>query len=214
MSCGILQNDKTRSLFEQINDDHCHCDPCPFKLNSNLLPGFSSQKIEIPVDVLIVAEVPAKRDYEPQKELISKVTMMNDYYREDPPKSFHQQQIKDLLDSLDERGKSWVFTDIIKCFVSQDSENKRKAIQHCFKYLEEQIEVIQPSGILGLGGTVARGLKVKESVHGGDCRIEIGNHKCIYVHSLFPSGRTADKWVKSGGWGQVLKILCDISPSS
>jgi hypothetical protein len=92
MECGILYHEKSRTLFEKLNTRPL-CQQCqnersaytnddmkgwPLYL-SNMLPGFSSQKIAIPLDVLVVAESHGGREdyFRPQKDLDSEVISHN-----------------------------------------------------------------------------------------------------------------------------------------
>jgi len=125
------------------------------------------------------------------------------YYRSLPDKTFHQQQVRNLLEILDDKEKTWVFTDLIKCFVwhGKDGDldgrkNWQDAIEFCSTYLEEQIEFLKPRKILGLGNTVTQYFKAH-------------SHKPIYVGSLFPSQWTADLWVAREGWKPVITKLLE-----
>ena len=66
---GILKNKKTLKVFDEINTKRLYCEQCrkdriSFSKSdkrhndsfSNLLPGFSSSEIQIPLDVLVIAD--------------------------------------------------------------------------------------------------------------------------------------------------------------
>jgi hypothetical protein len=234
MDYGILENTNSRALFEEINK-RPHCGNCWFQRSafetkdkkrhdcrSNLVPGFSSGKISIPIDVLIVGEAHGggeDDDFREQRELDFEVSKMARFYRCLPDKTFHQQQVRILLEKLDKAGKRWVFTDLIKCFVWHGLDKDKKldstknweaAIKHCSKYLEEQIGLLQPRKILGLGRTVAQYyFRVDKPEHGSIYSISVNGHRTIYVHSLFPSQRTADWWAAKNGWEPVIPKLTE-----
>lgn len=227
---GILA-EPSRRLFKKFNNERPFCDECksertkfsdkdrkgtPFY--SNFLLGFSSKNTIVPIDVLIVGEAHGggrKEDFrEKQEELYTEIHQIAKYYRELPDKTFHQQQVRILLENLDRAGVSWVFTDLIKCFVwrglDKDNDldgrtNWNVAIKHCRKYLEGQIALLQPKKILGLGGTVTQDFNIDKPEHGGIYTIKVSN--CSYIHSLFPSRWTADQWAVKKGWELIIPKL-------
>ena len=209
MTYGILTEPTCRKLFEKINKrpycERCHADRIRFaqydkKHNdcySNLLLGFSSEIVKIPIDVLIVAEAHGggKKNFRPQLDLETEITGFAEYYLTEPLRKFHQKETRDLLNALNDSRKTWVFTDLIKCFVWQGkknnfkgADNKRIAIQHCRGYLDEQIDILQPKKVLCLGNTVAKQyfeLKKPEFKHGSVHKLQIRNHEFSLVYSIF-----------------------------
>lgn len=235
MEIGILKDKNCRKLFEYINRrplcKECQKARLPYSHNdkkrnekgilsySNLLPGFSSPKVFIPVDILIIAEAHGgkdKTDFRDQRDLNFEVKKLARYYREKPLQKFHQAMVRELLNILDEEGKTWVFTDLLKCFVWRRGKeghlNEEKAIEFCRKYLDRQIEALKPRKILVLGKKVAQsyfGMEGKnfKNKH-GTIHIKDWKDKSLYlVLSLFPSQMTADNWIEKGGWNPVLKSL-------
>ncbi len=232
----MLTSESYRDLFEWINK-RCLCKGCKNERSkfctkdknnhacrSNLIPGFYSKNIVRSIDILIVAEAHGggrDEDYhEPQLPVDEEVSYIANYYLTDKVSKFHQWQMRELLEHLNKAGKSWVFTDLIKCFVwhgkdkslnLKGSDNKKKAIKHCRKYLDEQIKVLQPRKILVLGQTVGREyfrLKgLKSSNHGRVYPSQIDNVKTTLVYSVFPSQITADIWAEKGGWELVIEKL-------
>jgi hypothetical protein len=230
---GILEDSCCREFFKELNK-RPHCDECWSKRSdfekkdrkrhdsySNLVPGFSSDKISIPIDVLIVGDSHGggeEGDFRGQRGLDFEVSNMARFYQCLPDKTFHQHQVRLLLDKLDNVGMTWVFADLIKCFVwhhvdektSLDGrENRRIAMKHCEKYLDEQVKFLQPCKILGLGGTVAQKFNVDSPSHSASYHVKINGHSCVYVHSLFPAQWTADKWIEKDGWSPVLKKIVE-----
>jgi hypothetical protein len=227
---GILASEPSRGLFAKFNKRpfcrECQSERSKFSekdrkgtpFYSNLLLGFSSKNIMVPLDVLIVGEAHGggrKEDFrEKQKELFTEIHQIAKYYRELPDKTFHQQQLRILLENLDQAGVTWVFTDLIKCFVWHRHDevndldgrmNWETAIKHCRTYLEEQIALLRPRKILGLGGTVSQYFNIDEPQHGGIYTIRIKS--CSYIHSLFPSRWTADQWAEKKGWDLIIPRL-------
>lgn len=219
---GILNNTLCKNLFKQINDEYRFetsktCADCREQRKrfesldkknkhssfSNLLPGFSSQQIEIPIDILIVAEAHGggrKNDFHDQLEIDKEIDYLSSYYLCDAIVKFHQYLIRELLGKLDKLNKNWVFTDLIKCFVANDRENRKMAIEHCRKYLESQIKLLQPKTILVLGKTVGRYFELEDLNH-SSVNV-VGGQKFIY--SIFPGRNTSDLWVANGQWEPIL----------
>ncbi len=235
MSYDILGNGHSRHLFEKINRrelcDECHWERSSFadfdkKGNppqySNLLPGFSSEKVDVPLDILVVGEAHGggrKDDFRPQLDLDSEVCRIFRYYATLPDKTFHQAQIRVLLNKLDDLGVMWVFTDLIKCFVWYRSNreksldgtvNKRIAISYCRRLLEEQLSILQPKCVIGLGNTVAEFFGLKKPGHGSSHTVVSNAQRFIFIYSLFPSQWTADQWVRREGWEPVMRGLSKI----
>lgn len=190
MACGILRPGPLCTLFDEINR-RPYCDECrdarklfgdrdkKHGCYSNLLPGFSSTDVKMQLDVLIVAEAHGGADKEdeeemfrPQKGLDHEVTWLAEYYRSKPLVKFHQQEVRHLLDELDTLHKTWVFTDLIKCYVDNRSKgNREEAIKHCSAYLKMQINLLRPRHILALGRTVSRHLGCPDLKHGDASQI-------------------------------------------
>ncbi len=222
---GILRNRKCRDLFEWINQ-RPYCKRCwrerrefnndDKKHNnsySNLIPGFSSSSVKPPIDVLIIAESHGggrEESFKKQKDLSSEIENISSYYMDEKLEKYHQMQMRSLLQKLDKRNKSWIFTDLIKCYIwKKPKKNVEKAIEHCSKYLEEQIKILKPKTILVLGNLVARAYfrgvpNVRNLKHGETVQLDDGSK---LVWSYFPSGNTADIWVRENGWVSVLRNL-------
>jgi len=233
MTYGILTNQTCLTLFEKINR-RPYCNECQKQRSkflekdkkhnscySNLLLGFSSEDIDIPIDVLIVAEAHGggrKENFRPQLDLEREIAGLAEYYLSESLQKFHQKEMRKLLRTLNDNRKTWVFTDLIKCFVWQGKDkknnlrspdNKDLAIQKCRIYLDEQIEILRPNNVLSLGRTVTQqyfklqGKFEHGSIH--ECRIK--NHTFNIVFSIFPSRNTADLWIANGEWKKILPKL-------
>ncbi|MEM3407065.1 MAG: uracil-DNA glycosylase family protein [Candidatus Aenigmatarchaeota archaeon] len=217
---GILMNPECRKLFEKINNrpfcKECQEKRAAFKEKeqkkghySNLLPGFSSLKINIPLDILIIGEAHGGREnlFREQKSLDSEVIEFNYFYRYEKLVTFHQKQMRELFDYLDNVNKTWVFTDLIKCFVwRKKRENEKIAISFCRRYLNEQIDFFKPRLILAIGIKVCKeyfGIKIDKLKHGK--KYEISGKKIISC--IFPSRNTADIWIENGGWEKIKEAL-------
>jgi len=231
MGCGILTNHDFRQLFERINNSHWLCAKCreerslykeqEMKGNpksfSNLIPGFSSEKLSSPIDVLVITKVHggAKKEQEndwfhPQRSLDDEVLHILNFYRELPDKSYHQQQIRLLIEKLNALDIKWAFTDLMKCFIYEGAganNNRKIATLNCRGYLENQISLLQPRTIIGLGGFVREFFTKLTLSHGASVEISLVDRKYKYIHSIFPSGRTADDWVAEGEWIPIISNL-------
>ena len=218
MRYGIIDNEICKDLFEKINGKSI-CDKCRENRKefierdkkddhfSNMLLGFSSKEIKIPVDILIVGQDHGGREdlFRDQLGIDEEIDSFAKYYLRDSLVSFHQKEMRELFQYLDSKKKTWVFTDLIKCYVKNFPHNKQLAIDNCKTYLDNQIKVLRPRKILALGQLVARTyFKIKKRI----------NHKEIInyngselIRSIFPSARTVDLWIRKGGWDSIIKNL-------
>lgn len=229
MDYGILKERTCFKLFERINTrflcNQCHRERVKFSTmdkkkhnsHSNLLPGFSSENIKLPLDLLIVAEAHGggrEEDFRNQVDLKAEIVNLAEYYLIKPIKKYHQQEMRHLLNYLNNKRIKWVFTDLIKCFVWRGYENKnnldgsenvRIAIRNCSTYLKEQIKTLRPKKVLALGKTVAiEYFKLPNKLeHGNTYAGLVGDQEFPIVYSIFPSQFTADLWVEHGGWKKV-----------
>lgn len=180
-------------------------------IHSNIIPGFYStsqlKESEKKINLLILAESHGgditffRKQWSKQEE----IEFISSFYLSNENKTFHQQQIKILLNWLEEENISWYFTDLVKCYVKKErigeKDNFKLALKQCKNYLTPQLKEINAKLILCLGKTVYEahtGDKLKGSVelnHG-----ELISNK---IFSCFPSRNTADLWVKIDGWKKV-----------
>ncbi len=229
MNYGILDLDVTYKLFDKINKRKL-CAKCKeerklylpadrknYGCESNLLLGFSSPQIRIPLDLLIIAQAHAggKQTYRSQRDTNFEVKNLGDYYL-DPERNlnnlrtFHQKECRILFRYLNSRKISWLFTDLIKSYVSSDKKNMQIAVKHCSKYLTEQIQILEPKKILCLGKLVSKHiskLESKQIQHGSVFVTHINNKNTRIIFSMFPSARTSDKWIEIGGWRKIIPLL-------
>jgi hypothetical protein len=227
MASGIL-NGTCAKVFEYIND-RTLCKACRDgrrRFNtldengtghfSNALPGFSSSIVE-PLDVLIVADSHSgarKNCFREQGRLDEEVKELHEHYCSDELTTYHQLQIRNLLHELDERKKTWVFTDLVKCYVWHRNTgelsgaiNRDLAIKECRKYLKQQIDCLKPSTVLCLGKAVF--VEVTKLLNNNID--DIPSHGQRYgdkiLFSYFPSGRTADLFVVNKEWSRILENI-------
>jgi hypothetical protein len=221
-SSGILRNKECHKMFEKINIrpwcNDCNKERSNFESKnkkhgsySNLIPGFSSIEINIPIDILIVADAHGggrKEDFRNQKDLEYEVNYISSYYLHEKLTKFHQQQMRELFYELDNLNKSWVFTDLIKCFVwSGNKDNIEIAIKYCKEYLDMQIASLNPKKILVLGKRVAENcfnLQPKTLIHGNEYPFKVKNREIPILWSYFPSRNTADIWTEKNMWKPVI----------
>jgi hypothetical protein len=226
MKFGILESMEPKLVFDKINDRYlcsqCHEERSEFKERdykgqncySNLLPGFSSEKLTVPIDILVIAEAHGggrKTDFRKQVNLKEEMDNIGDYYLKKEIEKFHQSEMRKLFNILKNANKTWVFTDLIKCFVWQGDDNelhgkknREIAIEYCRKYLDEQIKITKPKIFLALGNTVlSKYFKLPKLNHGD--KQPINGSSLIF--SIFPSRNTADLWVKYGGWNKIVPKL-------
>lgn len=226
MSNGILRNKDFREFYEKLNK-RPYCNSCweeriSFEIKdkkdtdsySNMIPGFSSNELTLPIEILIIAKAHGggrKDSFRKQIDLKTELELLENYYLSDKLVKFHQEQMRSLFNYLNKKKINWVFTDLIKCFVWHGNEdglngntNFNKAISHCKSYLTKQINYLKPKVILSLGDTVSNSyFNIPKPVHGE--LYQIG--QSTIVHSTFPSGFTADRWVERGGWKKVTETI-------
>lgn len=230
---GILTEPSSRELFEKINRrylcEECRAARKGFlekdrgegvdgkKHLGIIIPGFSSPKV-VPLDIMIIAESIGggrKDDFRQEASLPLELVIphLRNYYFSEQIIRFHQYEMRKMLNWLEnDLKKTWVFTDQVKCFVYQGREivegedgndNMKKAIKHCSKYLDEQIQCLNPKVFLVLGKKVAenycdiKGRRLRELTHGQRGTFNKNGISYNFIYSIFPSGRTADIWVKN-----------------
>jgi hypothetical protein len=227
MKYGILRNSKFYNFFNKQINSRSLCKKCwslrlkfrdkDQKYNSsysNLLPGFSSPTVKKPIDVLVIALAHGggrKSLFREQLSLKKEVTEIGNYYLIDPISKFHQYEMRHLFNWLNKNRKTWVFADLIRCFVWQGrdkgigldgSDNIIKAIGHCRKYLDKEINFLKPKKILCLGKRIAEDyFGIEEQLKHG----EIYNRNIIW--SYFPSRNNSDIWVTVGQWKSTLSKI-------
>ena len=194
---------------------------------SNFLPGFSTDIVPRVRrrPVLIVAESHGGRDREDFKNediaLEEEMNRLGSFYRDNELQNFHQLAMRYLFDELDRDGIPWVFTDLVKCFVYKGNKAKKDnwepAIKYCSKFLEEQIDILQPEKILVLGSEVRdryflvdkedrKKYLGENEPHGFGFSKSVRNREQNLVLSYFPSQRTVDKFIRLGWDGVVAKL--------
>lgn len=234
MKYGILEDKKLFKFFDKNINSRKFCKKChkerlifarrDKKHNnsySNLLVGFSSAKINNPIDVLVITEAHGggrQNLFREQKSLRKEVEVIGGYYLNDRIQKFHQYEMRRFFNWLDLNKKTWIFADLIRCFVWQgvDRQNKlvgkeniQKAIKHCRAYLDEEISFLKPRLIICLGRKVAReyfGIE-DDLKHSSIYKIKLKGLNCTILWSYFPSRNTADIWVRNGGWEKIFTKL-------
>jgi len=216
---GITTNCTVRNVFEWVNK-RTLCEKCRkdrYKIDpaieekekknnffSNLILGLSSESIEVPLDLLIIGEAHGGRPdaFRTQKSLEKEVEYIADYYLfKELLEKFHQKEMRDLFEWLDEQRIKYVFTDLVKCYVwRKNNENFEIAIERCSEYLQRQVDVLQPRIILVLGK------KAQKQIN----KWHFKQNKPHIINSIFPSMFTADKWVKTDGWAQIKKEIQEL----
>jgi hypothetical protein len=229
---GLLTENTCKELFQTINErpycNECRAARKDFQKKDMkmgldekehlgiIIPGFSSPEV-LPLDILIIADSIGggrKQDFsqETSMPLDKVVQYLGDYYLDEKVARFHQYEMRKLLHWLEKDfKKNWIFSDLVKCFVYQGGErfngkdgnaNMGKAIEHCSQYLDDQMEKLDPSVVLILGGKVAKnycnikGRQLRQLRHGQRGKYNRNGKDFDFVYSVFPSMWTADIWVK------------------
>lgn len=237
---GILKNQKIRDFFNKEINSRKLCPECRKKREergladkdkkwlghySNLLPGFSSSKVTMPIDILIIAEAHGgggnryfrqECDYFRQ-DLNQEVASIGGYYLAEEINKFHQSEMRKLFRELDRLNKTWVFADLVRCYVYQSQRKKEKenwmiATKYCQEYLRKEINFLQPKIIICLGDKVALFIKNflgfrEEFERGRKYEVKLNDNKITIIRSYFPSKNTADLWVANRGWDSVIARL-------
>ena len=184
------------------------------------MPGFASERVDVPLDLLVIGNAHAGTvagDFRDQWSLADEIQRMDSYYRELPDKSYHQQQVRLLLEKLNRMSMTWVFTVLVKCFVWNNTpEAKRNnvdvAIGYCKRYLQDQLRTCVPKVVVSLGRMAARELGLKNWEHGGEPQqVRYGDQELSVVTSMFPSAMTANRWIQQRGWEPVLGQMAKIT---
>lgn len=214
--------------FEQINE-RPYCQNCfearkgfdvadrkkgKFPTRSNMLLGFYTKLEFVKINVLVLAESHgggrADSFYYPNKSFKDELNGLYHYYMESPIHKFHQQQMRILLKYFDEQKISWLFTDLVKSYVTKDKINFEAAISHCVQYLDEQLDLYKPDVIICMGDYNYKYMATKFSLpkqanHADVFKIDETN--ILLIKSYFPSRNTADYWAESGGWDPIINEL-------
>ena len=120
-----------------------------------------------------------------------------------------------LFVMLDKQEIEWVLTDLVKCFVFQKkdkenningSKNMKVAITHCSSYLQQQISILQPKIIVGLGKRVHQYF-IPDSERVTHGLILPLNNNQTFICSVFPSQNNADDWASCGEWKPIFKLI-------
>ena len=232
MAQGILTNEKVKEYYENLNFNLHQCNQCRtarIKYEQHdkkktghycsVGMGFSSERLSIPIDVLILSESHGggdKAGFREQKTLQKEINEFNYYYREYDIVKFNQYLIRQLVSTLDKMNKTWLFTDLLKCFVAKEEDNMTLAIQYCSIYLMEQLSLLRPKVIICLGNKAFTFLKqyfdlkeVPKKKHGSIYDITFNSNGISFdskiITSLFPSQWNADRWVANDGWNPIIE---------
>jgi hypothetical protein len=159
---------------------------------SRMMVGFNRGKISElnpPIDILFVLESVGggrEEDFKPDFENVEEsADYLRQYYLSKPIEKFHQSEIRKILTDARIYKKTYFVTDLVKCFVAKEKGNFIQAAKECKKYLQEQIDFLQPK-ILVLFGRLAQDA-VKTLNKPARCQV---------IELRFPSQRTADDWTK------------------
>jgi len=253
----ITTNEETVfNVFDKINKRElcakCKADRLEFKDGdikfgqySNLSLGLISEDLsdgESIFDIMVVLEshggTRKNGGFRPtQWETAKELKEMENYYLKENLVKFNQKEIRVLLNELDKMGLTYIITDLVKCFVKKGKDKDRiynpnfeKAIEHCGKYLEDQILAFKPRVIVSLGRNVnyhffnidqlKHGDVWKLQVQGPPFRMNINvlnsrNKKegqgfiTHVIQAIFPSRNTADYWIEYGEWQPIIKQIKD-----
>lgn len=222
----MTYKEKIYRQFEQMNA-RPHCAVCKearresgggdvkHGSRSNMLLGFHTQQEFDALDVLVLAESHGggrkESFYYPNKTVQEELSGLYHYYMDATIEKFHQQQMRELFKFLDVNDIKWLFTDLVKSYVSKrPEENFSAAIHHCSQYLNEQLNLYRPRKILSMGSYNYRYFASKYNLpprakHGDVFNLEPLGARLIHV--TFPSAMTANHWAKAQGWEPIKEFL-------
>jgi len=189
--------------------------------------GFSNtEKLESNLDVLIVSESVGNitHHYGLFKKGIPTQHILKDYYLNEKLTTYNQSIVRKILYFIESEGKSFYFTDLVKCYVDKkgNKNNFNIALETCSSnFLPIIISLTKPKIMLLFGNSakmivpriVAKDelrllqkdaiVKIMKSKHGES--IQFDNYQLIY--SEFPSAMNADRFVAGGDLEAILNIL-------
>lgn len=192
---------------------------------SDFLGGFGEEKKGVDVFIILDSHGGGRKWPEIKPSLEEMNEKLKIYYLKEDPNSFHQMEMRKIIQELEQKKISWYVSDLVKCFVKNkkiknpDKDNRKIAEDHCFdNYLKKQILLLQPKIILMLGGKVIRiierNILQKNKIKHGNYLL--GKNEFISTHflySLFPAQWTADIWIKHGGSLPLLNSIYKILSS-
>jgi hypothetical protein len=191
--------------------------------DSPIFPGFFN-KLDRRIDIFFVLESLGKRNGKKwPKTPEDAIEDLRYYYLEkNPLEKFHQSCIREVLTPFSQF--SYVVSDVVKCFVTKGKEkdkrnNFKTAVNFCSNFLKEQIFNYQPKIIVPIGRTACQTIlkftdkayhkKIRRLKHSKLVKVRLTGKTSpsFILYCRFPSGRTADYWVKDGGHTPVIKQL-------
>ena len=164
--------------------------------------------INPPADILIICEGHGGGDWSKIKNAKCQAQETYKYYLCQKIKTFHQHEIRDLLNELTNLKKTWVLTDFIHCYVrnkykfkkdgwwKSGRRNKKKAAELCTEYNQRIIDYFRPMNIVLFGDNVGKWYK----------RCNTPKNSEVKQFS-FPSQMAADAWVRNGGVNAIIKWI-------
>jgi hypothetical protein len=194
---------------------------------SNMLLGFGYddiEKIQTPIDVLIVAEGHSGKHWpENQEDFREVLNHLKGLYLSEKDETFHQVSIRDIIRQFNNKKIKWYFTDITKCYIfnDEDGENFNIAVGNCIKYFEKEINTLNPKIVLMLGSRVQNSIAEKiikpnkiqplkeKSQTDRNLKYVTDGHT-YFLYSIFPSQRTCDLWIKEGNRERLIEVIEDI----
>jgi len=189
---------------------------------SPIFPGFNNE-LKKKLDIFFVLESLGKKekDEEWPKTPENAVKDLREYYLEKkPPKTFHQYCIRQILEPFSSR--SYIVSDVVKCFVIKKGKNFDIAAEKCSPFLEEQIFHYRPEIIVAIGRTALRTIssfrdcalheEIENLKHGMAKEVHLKRGKgrkmrSIVLYCIFPGGWTADSWIEHDGHKPVVNKL-------
>lgn len=179
-SCSECRK-KRKDWKKEKNEEGYSCPPFP-----------GCGKFEENIDILLLTQGHAgggKEDWD-KKDFDELTSMKKRHYLDEKPiPSFHSFAIRRIIRKIKKIKKSWYLTDIWKCFVYNDEENKKISFEYCKKFLIKEIEILKPKIIVLFGGKVR---KFFEKIEG-----DLKHKKYELIDSTFPARWTADIWLKN-----------------
>jgi uracil-DNA glycosylase family 4 len=170
----------------------------------------------------MILDSPAGREWESGVSLGEASKQLRGYYLCDPPNSFHQMELRKILKWLDDRNLRWYVTDLVKCYVHNDTNNREKAEEECYAFLSKQIAQLRPRKVVMFGKTVLDMLDRKGLTHfdrEGRKQRSSSIHGKVFegsgmlggattIFSIFPSQWTADVWILMNALETLKREIC------
>lgn len=156
-------NKKNYNIFEKIQQ----CKKCELcKIKTNKIKPFDKNRLEHK-KYFFIAQNPSINRHNATYEIFDNVNNSNDYV------------FLKALEKLNISRSDCYFTNLVKCSTNNNSSPKLY-IENCFKYLLEELNIVEPQKIIIIGSVARDYIKNKINFF-KDCNIIFVRHPSYYL---------------------------------